>query len=183
MEVNLGPESDAKHDPELENASNKDQEESSSKLSDSHVLDDENDDDNDSQFEIIGVSGDGTTSKLCGHCQWMLDNWFLWEENHEFEFPHHEFEFQLEEAALSGCGLCYEFWYKKSYSMGTRTEKPSRIEVDLGEQDGSRHLALQVKNLTKAQYDEEALEKLFDGKSQYRTYNVIMVPAKYSGMF
>jgi hypothetical protein len=73
-----------------------------------------------SVFEFTGERGDGTTSRLCSHCKWMLENWAehendllnnqRWNQYSEpYRFPHYENIFQLKDSAID-CSLCYQFW-------------------------------------------------------------------------
>jgi hypothetical protein len=79
-------------------------------LLDQSTTDAENERDDASLFQVICNQGDGTTSELCHHCQWIIDHWSKYLEDEEFNFPHYEDTFQLENAAIGGCALCYQFW-------------------------------------------------------------------------
>jgi hypothetical protein len=81
--------------------------------------------DNGSLFQFVGDRGDGRTSVLCHNCQWIADNWSRYIEDSKFTFPHYGDTFQLEDSAMNGCALCYQFWRN-----GSDCVQEARREMD-----------------------------------------------------
>jgi hypothetical protein len=90
-----------------------------------HWVEPEDESDDGSMFEFSGDKGDGRTSGLCPHCQYMVDNWsryvrdnniflFMEDKLEYFSFTHYEDAFQLVASVIHGCALCAQFWRSKS---------------------------------------------------------------------